>query len=59
MSSQTQKNGKKRIMTTATVISTPNQLVSGTDLKEIGQAVLYGGIASGLLDATDGVIAFT
>ncbi len=45
-------------MSTTTLTSTPNQLVSGTDLKEIGRAVLYGGIASGLLDATDGVIAF-
>lgn len=45
-------------MTTTTTIGASDQLVNGPTLKEVGLAVLYGGIASGLLDATDGVVAF-
>ncbi len=45
-------------MTTTTTMDTSDQLVSGPAFKEVGLAVLYGGIAAGLLDATDGVVAF-
>ncbi len=44
--------------TITTTMDTSNQLPVRTALKEIGFAVLYGGVASGLLDATDGVVAF-